>query len=330
MSKVGSESFSVDAAGPGTVEFAAPDATCPYMPDRWSAIGVEPHAVAALWMPAGDSVLMSARASPGPAGTFPEVIARPLDHARVAVDGQFALLPTLIDQSESAGERAEVRWQKSDAVFSAPYEYSFPTNLSYPSPGLRARLLAGESLAPTITILEDEFELPHVEAVPVDEIVELQLVPAYERSRKPEPEREWGRPAGVIAIALDGDGHRIVGAPVEWSVTRGDVSTEGSRDLGDDVLRIYECADPPPEPEWRSASVKAKLAGHVAVAELEWLALPSDYDVDPDNEWCFSEAEDDRSKSGCDCSATAASPAGAGWCLLAFAAIRRRRGEPVR
>lgn len=262
LSKTGSKGYSVDAAGAGTIEFAAPEDPCPeLLPDRWSAIGVAPAAATGRWLPTADSVLMSALASPGPAGSFPDAIGRPLEHGLVAVAGQFALLPVLVDQS--ADERAEVRWSESDAVLVAPYEYQWPTtHTSYPSPVLGGRLHAGESLAPRLMISADEFELPPVKAVPIEEAVELQLVAVYERSH--EPEREWGRPAGIIAIALDSDGHRIVGAPVEWSVTRGNVEVGGDPYLGDDVLLVSDCAAPPPRPRWLNATVEAQLAGQVA------------------------------------------------------------------
>jgi hypothetical protein len=54
LSELGSEIYLVDAAGPGTVEFTAPDASCPYMPDRWSAIGVDLEAATTRWIPEAD------------------------------------------------------------------------------------------------------------------------------------------------------------------------------------------------------------------------------------------------------------------------------------
>src|SRR5690606_14520212 len=90
-----------------------------------------------------------------------------------------------------------------------------------------------------------------------------------------EPEREWGPPAGLLAIARDGDGQRIVGAPIEWSVARGRLLL--SDDIPDsDVILVGDCRDAPRRPSWRGATVEATLGGLSTFAELEWVALPSD------------------------------------------------------
>jgi MYXO-CTERM domain-containing protein len=349
LSKVGDE-FLVDAAGAGTIEFA-PNDDCPEVaelgPDRWSATGVEPGDATALWVGAGDSLVLDYNASPGPAGMFPDAIGRPLDHARVAADGRFMLLPALIDQS--AGERAEIRWQDSDGILAVPDEYNLLTtqifgNMIEYNNFLDGRLRAGESFTSSITILGNEFELPQVEAVPLHEIVELQLAPVYWPSS--EAGREWGPPIGMVAIALDGEGHRIMGAPIEWSVSSGDVYVAANdKDpgypydvfFGDDTAGIGDCGGKPSEPEWRSATVEAEIAGHVASVELEWLALPGDYDEhDSDDPWCRSDLPGDGSPdgrdgsddSGCSCSTTAA-PRDAALTalpLLVLAAVRRRKG----
>lgn len=345
VSTVGDE-FLVDAAGSGTIEFA-PNDSCPEVaelgPDRWSLIGVEPGNATALWIGAADSMVLDYRLSPGPAGMFPEAIGRPLAHSRVAAAGRFVLLPTLVDQG--AGERAEIRWRDSEAVLAVPDEYKLLTmqivgNMIEYRNFLDGRLLAGPPLTSSITILENEFELPQVEIVPLDEIAELQLVPVY--SPSDEPEREWGPPVGIVAVALDGKEQRILGAPLEWSVTSGDLYAvdDGHTDLyyadpflGDDTMVVGDCGDRPTEPEWRSATVEATIAGHVASAELEWLALPSDDDeLDPDNKSCRSDvagddSPDGRSDDGCSCSATAPprDAALATLPLLALVVVRRRR-----
>jgi MYXO-CTERM domain-containing protein len=340
VSKVGEE-FSVDAAGPGTIELAPNDAcqeVAELGPDRWSAIGVEPGDATALWVGAGDSLVLDRNMSPGPAGMFPEPIGRPLDHARVVADGHFLLLPTLVDQS--AGERAEIRWRDEDGILAVPDEYNLLTTQVFENMiefvnFLDGKLRVGESFTSSITILGNQFELPEVEAVPLQQIVELELAPVYWPGR--EPDREWGPPFGIVAIAVDGEGHRVFAAPIEWSVAGGDVyTTKGDAypalffgdHTVDDMVAIEDCGKRPTDPEWRNATVDAMVAGHVASVELEWLALPSDYDeLDPDDPRCRDLADDGRGDSGCSCSATAAprDAALAALSLLVLAAVRRRR-----
>jgi MYXO-CTERM domain-containing protein len=307
LTKVDMLEFLVETAGPGTVEFAAPIDSCPANddvlvelgPDRWSMIGVEASAATGKWISAGDNAAMVWDVVAGPAGVFPDAIGRPLDEARVAADGRFLLLPVLVDQS--AGERAEIRWSDPDAVVRVPAHYEdVATYIDYDGDRqtqsyLDGTLRAGVSFDSSITILADEFELPRVTAVPTREISSLELVPAYLSSE--EPEREWGLPAGVIAIARDGEGRRVLGAPIEWSVTRGRVAAY-SESFGDDVLEIADCRDEPKRARWRGATVEAKLDDLIAVTELEWIALPTD-EIDPSSELCNG--------SACDCS-TAASP----------------------
>jgi MYXO-CTERM domain-containing protein len=193
---------------------------------------------------------------------------------------------------------------------------------------LGGRLSEGQSLAPRLSILNYEFALPVVEPVSVDEVVALQLVPVYMRTH--EPEREWGTPTSVIAIALDRDGHRIVGAPIEWSVPSGYVYEDEDpfvNRIGDDVLLLADCGNPPTEPQWRSVRVQAKIAGQHAFVDLEWLALPSDPAFDSIEPSCHGELADDGPDSGCSCSTTGSSPgvAIAGMPLVALVAIRCRR-----
>lgn len=333
VGKIGEAQFSVDAAGPGTIELAAPDDSCPELaglglgPDRWSILGVEASDATALWIAAGDSMALSYRGSPGPAGTFPEPFGRPLDRARVAAEGHFVLLPALVDQG--AGERAEVRWSDSDGLLAVADEHAW---LTMGDNQLDGRLLAGESLASSITIANHQFELPAVEVVPLDTIAELQLVAVYLPSE--EPEREWGLPIGVVAIALDDDGHRILGAPIEWSVSGTDVLTTSAPHaelFGDDLVEFSDCAGRPAQPQWRSATVHASVAGAVGSTELEWLALPSDAQLE---EACRSAVDvdpPDRGKGvGCGCAAMGAPrDVALPWfpLLALLAAVRRRRSR---
>lgn len=305
LTKVGNIEFLVESAGPGAVEFAPPIESCPANedvlvelgPDSWSMVGVEADVATGRWIGSGDNAVMVWNMSPGPAGVFPETIGRPLDEARVAAEGRFLLIPTLVDQS--AGERAEIRWSDSEAFVTVPGHYQ--DLATYIDIGgerqtrnyLDGSLNAGESVDSSITILATEFELPEVRAVPTEHITSLELVPIYYPSDAVE--REWGPPAGVLAITRDAEGRRILSAPVEWSVTRGRVAAF-SQNFGDDVLELGDCRDEPKQPQWRGATVEATLGDLVEVVELEWVALPTDV-IDPTNEHCRG--------SACECSATA-------------------------
>jgi MYXO-CTERM domain-containing protein len=332
LTKTGAIEFLVETAGPGVVEFAPPIESCPENddvlvelgPDRWSMIGVEPSAATGSWVGAGDNAVRDWRMSPGPAGTFPDALGLPLDDARVAAEGRFLLLPLLLDPS--VGTRAEIRWADPDAVVSVPEHYEeIATHVEedgerHAQTYLDGSLRAGDSVDASITILATEFDLPALETVPVREITDLELVPVYFPGDGDE--REWGLPAGVVAITRDGEGRRVMGAPVAWSVTRGKVSAY-SVNFGDDVLEIGDCRDEPKRAEWRAATIVAELEDLSAEVELEWVALPSD-DIDPTSDVCEG--------SACNCSTTT-SPSDsvfATLALLALLGLRRRRSSTTR
>jgi MYXO-CTERM domain-containing protein len=330
LTKTGAIECLVETAGPGAVEFAPPIESCPENddvlvelgPDSWSMIGVEPSAATGSWVGAGDNAVRDWRMSPGSAGAFPDALGLPLDDARVAAEGRFQLLPVLVDPS--AGTRAEIRWADPDAVVSVPAHYEeLATHVDengerQPQTYLDGSLRAGNSVDASVTILATEFDLPALETVPVHEITNLELVPVYFPGDGDQ--REWGLPAGIVAITRDGEGRRVMGAPIEWSVTRGKVSAH-SVNFGDDVLEIGDCRDEPKRAEWRGATIVAELEHLSAEVELEWIALPSD-DIDPTSEVCHG--------STCNCS-TAASPRDSVFATLALlvlgGALRRRHSS---
>jgi MYXO-CTERM domain-containing protein len=325
LTKIGGDTFRVETAGPGAVEFAPPIESCPANedvlielgPDRWSMTGVEASAATGKWIGSGDQSVMVWDMSPGPAGVFPDALGRPLDEARVAADGWFSLYPVLVDLS--LGERAEIRWDDPDAILTVPAHYQeLVTDLDgydqeiLHRTSLEGSLRAGDSFESSVTILATEFELPKVEAVPTQHLTQLELVPVYFPG---DAQREWGPPAGIVAITRDGEGRRIMGAPIEWSVTRGRVyATEQLAE----VIEVYDCRDEPKQPEWRGATIEAKLDHLSAVVDLEWIALPSD-DIDPSSEACHG--------SACNCSTTASPRDGvfAMLALLVLGGVLRRR-----
>lgn len=300
--------YRVESAGPGAVEFAAPSDSCPANddilselgPDRWSMRGVEASDAIGKWAVDIESALRAWDLHPGDAGAFPDVLGFPLDDIRVAARGSFALRPVLLDVH--GGERSEIRWKDRDAFITVPANYQeLATTVDEFGQVWKRSYLAGSlpadaSFDPSITILDHSFELPTITAVPAEHITSLELVPVYLPSD--EPERAWGLPVAVIAIARDGEGRRILSPPVEWSVTRGRLGYDEDELGSDDALAVNDCRDEPRKPQRRSATVEATLGDIVTSVELEWVALPSDT-IDPGAEPCRS--------SACDCS-TSESP----------------------
>jgi MYXO-CTERM domain-containing protein len=116
-----------------------------------------------------------------------------------------------------------------------------------------------------------------VQAVSADAIQSLELVPIYYPG---DEQREWGTPAGVLAITRDGEGRRIVDAPVNFELTAGYLKFSSDRDtlyLGD------VCRKEAKGPTSRTATVAATLGELNASVDLDWVALPGDeHDGDPD------------------------------------------------
>jgi MYXO-CTERM domain-containing protein len=276
--------FQVEGAGPGAVELADPSIACSndehaadFGPDRWSLVGVEASDVAGRWVHWPDAVPASDDYSPGPQGVFPDLIGRPIDDLRVVADVPFTAEPMLV---QSLGEmQAEVRWHDLDAELLVPAHYD---ELRYADDGtlmtsLDGALRAGESFDASISILGTEFALPPVQAVPAEAIRSLELVPVYGVG---DDQREWGPPAGVLAITRDGEGRRVIHAPVEFELTAGRLAFASERD----VLQLADvCRREPKGPTAREATVVATLGDLEAIVDLEWVALPGDpHDGSPD------------------------------------------------
>jgi MYXO-CTERM domain-containing protein len=328
LTQLPSGRYLAEAAGPGAVEFAAPSESCPsgpltdLGPDRWSLVGVEASDARGVWAAPSDAAVLEYRCSPGPAAVFPNALGRPfVDEVRV-VGGAFAeLTPTL---AERGRERAEVRWSDDEAVLTVPAHYAELTTYVDDDGEERARrflrgtIPTGHSFPASITILEHEFELPPVIAVPVEHITTLEIVPLYMEVKEADAaQREWGPPIGALAIARDGDGRRVASVPVEWSVARGRMALEP----GTDLTIAADCKRAPKRAEWRSATLEASLEGLSAVAQFDWVALPSD-ETDPSAPHCTG--------SACDCS-TAGTPSESALALLALLGLgfglRRRKSQ---
>ncbi|MCA9702159.1 MAG: MYXO-CTERM sorting domain-containing protein, partial [Myxococcales bacterium] len=159
-----------------------------------------------------------------------------------------------------------------------------------------------------------------------ERIASLELIPAYFPDDGPDDgpgdgaSPEWASPVGVLAITRDAEGERIVGAPIEWSLTRGVLDVRVA-DPGDVLSLADTCrASPDEDPEPRGATVEASVAGLVTSIDLEWTAVPGEVPVpDSTNPNCVG--------SSCSCS-TDAEPEGslaAALGLLLLGLGRRRR-----
>jgi MYXO-CTERM domain-containing protein len=276
--------FMVEAPGEGAVELADPGDSCPadtgilaeLGPDRWSVIGVEPADVLGRWAYPADAGILDYELSPGPRGVFPDALGRPIQDLRVVADSEFRASPALI---RMAGDRElEVRWQdgEHELVVPAHYDDLRPRDSEgIISQVLKGTMRTGDSFAASVTILGTSFSLPPVHAVPVESVASLELVPLYIEG---DDEREWGVPAGVLAITRDAEGRRIVGAPVEFEVTPGWISA--SRDGNDALIIEGVCRETPTAPTPRQATVTASLGSLETTADLEWIDLPTDYCAD--------------------------------------------------
>lgn len=272
--------FVVEAAGEGAVELADPGIQCPanedilaeFGPDRWSVIGTAPADAVARWGKFPDAYVHSYDLSPGPQGVFPEVLGRPIDDLRVVAGSQFFTQPALV--KIIGDETVEVRWSDDDVVLTVPEHYDYLRPRSDDGvifAELNGSLGAGEAFSASVTILGSSFPLPDVQAVPLDAIRSLELVPIYDRG---DAQREWGRPAGLIAITRDGEGRRVIGAPVEFELTDGHL---GVALIESDTLLLEDtCRRTPSAPTARTASITATLGELQASVDLEWVALPED------------------------------------------------------
>jgi MYXO-CTERM domain-containing protein len=274
--------FEVEAVGAGAVELAEPSLACPsnadvadFGPDRWSVTGTDAADVVGRWAHESDAAILDYGFSPGPLGEFPDVIGQPITDLRVVGDASFSATPALV----TGTDESEVRWADAEAQLQVPahYEELLVAEDESVDPQLEGTLRPGESLAASVSILGTTFALPTVQAVSVNAIQSLELVPVYLPG---DEQREWGPPAGVLAITRDGEGRRIVDAPVNFELTAGYLSFSSERDtlyLGD------VCRKEAKGPTARTATVVATLGGLDASVDLEWVALPGDaHDGDPD------------------------------------------------
>jgi MYXO-CTERM domain-containing protein len=271
--------FMVEAAGEGAVELADPGISCPANddilaelgPDRWSVIGTAPADVVGRWAHFPDNYIRGKGLSPGPQGVFPDILGQPIDELRVVANSPFSATPALVRLI--GDDEVEVRWSDINHVLTVPAHYDDLRPRGDDGkvfPELHGAMAVGESFTSSVTILGSSFPLPVVRAVPVQSIQTLELIPIYGAGN---PEREWGPPNGVLAITRDGEGRRIVGAPVEYELTAGKLS------FGPDSDTLYlgdVCRRPPDAPTARTASIAASLGELEASVDLEWIALPDD------------------------------------------------------
>lgn len=282
VTDVGEGAFQVQAVGSGAVELAEPSLACPndddvadYGPDRWSVTGTDASDVVGRWAHGSDAAIADYGLSPGPQGEFPDILGQPLAQLRVVGDASFSASPALVLEDQ----QIEVRWADPEAALQVPahYEELIDGEDESVDPRLSGTLRPGESLTASVTVLGTEFPLPDVQAVPVESIQSLELVAAYNPG---DEQREWGTPAGVLAITRDGEGRRIVDAPVNFELTEGYLSFSSERDtlyLGD------VCRNEVKGPTARTAAVTATVAGLDASIDLEWVALPGDdHEGNPD------------------------------------------------
>lgn len=279
---VGEGMFEVEAVGTGAVELAEPSLACPsngdvadFGPDRWSVTGIDTAGVVGRWAHGSDAAILDYGFSPGPLGEFPDIIGQPITDLRVVGDASFSATPALV----TGAGILEVRWGDPDAQLLVPahYEELLVDEADTVDPQLAGTLRPGESIAVSLSVLGTTFPLPPLQAVAADAIQSLELVPVYLPG---DEQREWGPPAGVLAITRDGEGRRIVDAPVDFELDAGHLSFRSERDtlyLGD------VCRNDPKGPTARTATVLATLGGLDASVDLEWVALPGDtHEGDPD------------------------------------------------
>jgi hypothetical protein len=284
-------------------------------PDRWSVIGTAPADAVGRWAVFPDAYIRSNALSAGPQGVFPDILGRPIDELLVVGGLPFSAEPALVRLI--GDEAVEVRWSDDDHELTVPAHYDY-LRYRYEN-GERSQTLggggllaAGESFNSSVTILGTSFPLPEVRAVPVESIQTLELIPIYDAG---DEQREWGLPVGALAITRDGEGRRVIGAPIDFELTAG---TLGFGSEGSTLYLGTTCRRPPDVPTVRTASISASL-GHLRDSvDLEWIALPDDnYDPDVD---CVR---------ACACTSTAPGESTPGLLVLfGLGSWLRRRGRP--
>lgn len=321
--------FRVDGVGPGAVLLGDPALNCPANtdalatlgPDQWSIEGLAATEVSARWAYKPETDALAFSTSPGPRASFPPDFGAPLTTLRVVAGGHFVARPALVERE---GE-GEVRWSADDARLRLPprYDelrptYEFPDEPTTRGEFLDGRLVVGDAFTAAFELLDEVFTLPRVETTSVESITRMELVEIYWAG---DARREWGEPAGVLAMTYDGSGRRIVGAPVEFRLTRGRLALNQD-ESGADVLGLADlCHGPIDAPTRRAATIEAVLGDLVARVELEWLALPEDNDNDPYPPSCAA------SELGCDVAAVDTSERGLALGLLVLALLGLARAR---
>ena len=325
--------FLVTAAEPGAIEIADPLISCPdnddalaeLGSDRWSMSGYEVDQVRSAWVNNYEALALRV-ASPGGIGAWPEDLGLPIERLLVAAGGGFSAIPVLLDPG--GGERASVRWADADArlVVDERYAPLVPTladdqdGEEKPGTTITGRLPAGERIPVDFELLGATFEMAPVESLPLEQIASLELVAGYETVPTTDRAREWGQPSGVLAIARDSEGRRILGAPVDWQLTRGKLHVSTLTAPSEFVMLADSCRRLPRRPQDRAATVEASVGDLVASIDLEWVALSTDPPPDPDDPNCHG--------TSCACSTPDADAPGqvlAAFALLALAVRRRQR-----
>ncbi len=153
-----------------------------------------------------------------------------------------------------------------------------------------------------------------------DEVDSIELIVGYVADQEND---ELRTPLAVRAVTRNAKGEVVYGAPVEWSVKRGELAIEpgGSNLPGLDYASISDsCLSPSERVGDRSAVLRAKYGGVKATVDMEWNVSPSDasdegFEPDP---FCQS--------GGCGCLSVGGTPSGiVALFAVALIGLRRRR-----
>ncbi|PRP93501.1 hypothetical protein ENSA7_79290 [Enhygromyxa salina] len=165
------------------------------------------------------------------------------------------------------GERVEVRYSVAQVIADPEFAAVAMADPDAETPVVPS----GLDVEPTLEIAGHEMQMPRVRAVGVEQITELELVATY--AREDAGPREWGTPRHVVAVARDAAGHRVVGPPVEWTLTQGNLALTA---FGERLALEDICSDSPKVARSDSATIEARIGEVVSSVELEWTALPDD------------------------------------------------------
>lgn len=128
------------------------------------------------------------------------------------------------------------------------------------------RLAPGATAEITIVVADTPTQPLRVEAVPIGELQDLEVV-AIADAGDPEV------PVLLRAIARDAGGRVVRGVPVQWAVLDGDVELAPLWGEGRDpdyVLPTLPCREGAEEPEIDEATIEARLGTEVVEVALSW------------------------------------------------------------